>query len=216
MRRAAAVRHHKLAGGLWWGGFKGHRNLRTHLVTDWEAQVSKFFPVRNDGPGAVHLRADALIDTTAPGADCLRRKCIDYMVTHPTGSSKQQCEVVGVAARAGEKGKWAKYMGAHELAKGDVIPVVYESFGTIGPAGDKFIKDLANMAHPVATYEDPMTHEIRLLDYDGLRADFIRRLRERLAVTLQRANAVLLRSWASKCFVNAAGAAAAPLDPSDQ
>ena len=129
------------------------------------------------------------------------------MVTHPTGGSQLQRTAVGVAARAGEKGKWDKYMAAHELSKGDVIPVVFETHGAIGPAGDKFIKDLANMAHPVASIEDPVTHEIRLLDYDGLRADFIRRLRERLAVTLQRENAVLLRTWASKCFVNAAAAA---------
>ena len=211
MRRAAAVRHHQLAGAFWWGAFKGHRNLRAYLVPAWEAQVSTLYPAR----GAVQLRADALVDTTSPGADCLRRKCIDYMVTHPTGSSQAQCETVGVAARAGETGKWSKYTRAHELTKGDVIPVVYESFGTVGPAGDKFIKDLANMAHPVATYKDPITHENRLLDYDGLRADFIRRLRERLAVTLQRANATLLRTWASKCFVNAAGAAAAAPDLPD-
>lgn len=36
-----------------------------------------------------------------------------------------------------------------------------------------------------------------------------------MAVTLQRANAVLLRTWASKCFVGAAGAAAAAPDPFD-
>ena len=207
MRRAATKRHGLLAGAFWWGGLKGHANPRRDLLTYWEEPVATFFPPRAPGH---NLRADALIDTAAPGKDCFQRKCIDYMVTHPTGNSGKQRDTVGVAARSGEDGKWRKYLNAHELTKADVIPVVFETFGALGPAGEKFVKDLANLAHPVASFKDALgkTH---LLDYDGLRADFIRRLRERLAVTLQRGNATMMRVWASRCFAHApaVGAAAA-------
>ena len=42
-------------------------------------------------------------------------------------------------------------------------------------------------------------HTYILLDYDCLRASFIRQLRERIAVTIQRGNSILLREWAAKC-----------------
>ena len=64
--------------------------------------------------------------------------------------------------------------------------------------GHKFLADLATLAQPVGQFITP-DGGLQLLDYDGLRASFIRQLRERIAVTIQRGNSILLREWAAKC-----------------
>ena len=104
----------------------------------------------------------------------------------------------GTAARAGEELKYTKYTGNHVMERSDVIPVVFETYGTRGPAGHKFLADLATLARPVRTFTTP-DGVLRLLDYDGLRASFIRQLRERIAVTIQRGNSAALLAWASRC-----------------
>jgi len=44
-------------------------------------QVLTFFPHLPDGEH--DLRADVLINTDVPNLDHLRRKCVDYIITHP-------------------------------------------------------------------------------------------------------------------------------------
>jgi hypothetical protein len=154
--------------------------------------VSLYYEKRPDGPAKYGLRADVLIDTAADGLDNMRRKCVDYMITHPTGGTAAERTINGTAARAGEAFKYKKYTDNHVMQSSDVIPVVFETFGTLGPAGHKFIADLATLAQPVGHFTTP-DGVLRLLDYDGLRASFIRQLRERIAVTIQRGNSILLR-----------------------
>ena len=61
------------------------------------------------------------------------------------------------------------------------------------------ISTIANTAHPVQWVGDPKTGKERPVDYDGLRSMCIRSLRERVAVTWQKGNAILLRAWPLIC-----------------
>ena len=66
------------------------------------------------------------------------------------------------------------------------------------------IKDLADIAYPVAKVIDSQTGKERYVDWDGIRSMHIRGIRERVAVTLQHGNAVIVRAWARHCFTHEA------------
>ena len=202
-----ARKHNALSSSITESVLRTDPTIRRCLQIKHEGQVLTFFPRLPDGQH--DLRADVLIDTDVPNLDNLRRKCVDYMITHPKGDTVAGRTYNGTAARAGEELKYTKYTGNHVMERSDVIPVVFETYGTLGPAGHKFLADLATLARPVGTFTTP-DGVLRLLDYDGLRASFIRQLRERIAVTIQRGNSILLREWAVTCCPkgpHAAGAA---------
>lgn len=85
-----------------------------------------------------------------------------------------------------------------------------ETHGCMGDQLQRFIKDVSDIAVPVAWVVDPATGKERPVDYDAVRAMHIRGIRECVSVELQRANASVLRAWAAGCFApEEVGAAAA-------
>jgi len=112
--------------------------------------------------------------------------------------------ISGTAARAGEDFKYEKYTDNHVIMQRP--PRRFETFGSLGPAGHECFAELATLARPVGHFTPD--GKLRLLDYDGLRASFLRQLRGRIVDTSQRGNSLVLLAWASKCCLGSSHAAA--------
>lgn len=168
----------------------------------------KLRPSKADTNG---LRADIIFTTEHLGWEAMQKQLVDLQVTHPTGRTEAQRTTPKAAAMDGEAHKRRKYTDYYgeAVVKYHFVPFVLETYGTLGPAGEKLVKDLADIAVPVKEFKNDKGEKVRL-DYDGLRAKYIRLQRERLAVTLQRRNAILLRSWALKCAEKPAQFAGSP------
>ena len=100
----------------------------------------------------------------------------------------------GSAAAHAAAEKHKKYEKHHEMGKEHLVAMAVETHGLMCREGRQFLKKVADAADPSDSGDDERRHSGR--------AQFIRGLRERIAVMLQRGNAAVIRAWASTC-VNA-------------
>ena len=134
------------------------------------------------------------------------KKVLDLLVTHPAPDAAGKgvdATTRGTAAKRGEVKKRRSYCLDFMITEADVIPMVLETHGCMGESLQRLVKDLADLAVPVAWVLDPSTGKERPVDYDAIRALHIRGVRERVSVALQKENAWILRGWAHDCFVPA-------------
>ena len=101
----------------------------------------------------------------------------------------------GAAAAAAAAAKHKKYEQNHVLGPEHLVPLALETHGTLCKEGHAFIKKVADARYPgdggVAGGGDDRRH--------ASRARYIRGLRERIAVTLQRSNAAVIRGHVHTC-----------------
>ena len=192
-------RHTALKKAFFHEAFSSQRNpaVAAQCSAELEVEVDKLF-TRRDG-----VREKRRSDITIiSGPELLDRKMIDFTGTHPAPDAPgrgNEATQPGAAAMRAEKRKWKEYQADYHIQERDLIPFAVETLGAIGPAGRKLISTIANTAHPVQWVGDPKTGKERPVDYDGLRSMCIRSLRERVAVTWQKGNAILLRAWPLIC-----------------
>ena len=101
------------------------------------------------------------------------------------------------------------------IPAGVLVPVAFETYGTLGARGDAYIREVArNYARPVTWIDAPADKGPKFVDHGGRYSIFLRRLRELISVTLQRGNAAFIRKWLDNCVPKSA-AAQGDLDPED-
>ena len=192
-------RHTALKKAFFHEAFSHQRNpvVAAQCSAELEVEVDKLFTRR---AGVQEKRRSDI--TILSGPDNLDRKMIDFTGTHPApdvSGRRNEATHAGAAAKRAEERKWQEYQADYHLQQRDLIPFAVETLGAIGPAGRALIKNVADTAHPVQWVADPQSGKERPVDYDGLRSMCIRTLRERVAVTWQKGNAILLRAWPLIC-----------------
>ena len=101
------------------------------------------------------------------------------------------------------------------IPAGVLVPVAFETYGTLGARGDAYIREVArNYARPVTWIDAPADKGPKFVDHGGRYSIFLRRLRELISVTLQRGNAAFIRKWLDNCVPKSA-AAQGDLDAED-
>ena len=84
-----------------------------------------------------------------------------------------------------------------------------ETYGTLGARGDAYLRDVVrNYARPVTWLDAPADKGPKFVDHGGRYSIFVRRLRERISMTLQRGNAAFIRKWLDNCVPRGAAAQA--------
>ena len=154
-------------------------------------------------------RADFLVFDNSTG----RKRVGDLMVVHPApdqpGRAEEATECCASAKRAEER-KYKDYTSDYNIDKRDVLPLAFETLDGLAPSGTAFCKEVADIVRPCKRADG------HLVDYDALRSMYIRDLRERVAVSLQEANAHVVQQWIHLCcrepFTIPARAAAARRD----
>jgi len=192
-------RHTAIKKAFYHEAFSSQRNptVAALCCAELEAEVDKLFTRRD---GVQEKRRSDITITSGP--EHLDRKIIDFTGVHPApdvAGQGDEATHAGAAAQRAEDRKWKAYQADYHMQKRDLIPFAIETLGAIGPAGRKLITTVANTAHPVQWVADPKTKQNLPVDYDGLRSMCIRSLRERVAVTWQKGNAILLRAWPLIC-----------------
>jgi hypothetical protein len=193
-------RHSSLNDGFFRGALTNTK-IRERVRASKEACVSMLYPYKDGRQGNGERRGDVII---FDGPDHVKRKVLDWMVTHPSpdvAAHKADAEQKGSAAKRGEKLKEASYTNDFHMPPSAVLPLVIETHGCMGEKLRSLIKDLADIAVPMHFVTDPETGRAKPVDYDAMRALHIRSIREQIAVRLQIANAGVIRMWAAGCFV---------------
>ena len=166
--------------------------VKNHFRIDVEEPLDNGHFVRK--PAAIARRvADYLIFDNFDG----RKRVGDLTIVHPAPDrpgQESEADVCGAAAKRAEETKYKAYTSDYQINMKDVLPLAFETLGGLGPAGRDFIKEVADIARPCARAADG-----HLVDYDALRSMYIRDLRERIAVTLQKANSEILLQWGERC-----------------
>lgn len=179
--------------------------LNHHVHAQLEQLTSVIFNVRD---GKQDCRADMIFTGTSPNG-AFRSKVLDVVVCHPLPDSHPDEARLppGKAADRAEERKIAHYMANHVLEEDDVIPFAIETLGAMGDHGVRLLKELATAAVPPVMSAEGDGNDDKGVDLDGMRSLFIRAVRERLSVTLQRGNAAVIRVWRRDCIGPAAGPA---------
>jgi hypothetical protein len=186
-----------------------NQRVSGRLVARMERPVTELFAYKPGRQGEGQRRGDVVI-SHAP--DPLNRKVLDWMITHPTPNTAghdADAHERGSAAKRGAAGKTTSYTRDFHMSSADIIPLLMETYGCMGVALQRLIKDVADIAVPVAWVVDPVTGKERPVDYDAVRAMHIRGIRECVSVELQRANAAVVRTWAWGCYAPEAALAEA-------
>ena len=184
--------------------------VRTSLAAHLERPVSDIAQPLAHGNGLI---ADILVVGDTRGT--LSPHAVDVVVTTPnTNKGGNDAVVGGCAVARAEEAKRDKYKAAHGLTGDSFRPFGLETYGTWGAGANAYAKALADYAFPnVRTYTD-VHNKLVYADYDGCRNKFIRRLREHVAVALQRGNALCILRWRTSCVAPApVGAGAAAVAP---
>lgn len=125
---------------------------------------------------------------------------IDVTVTFPQPSVKHDRDSStligrGMAAEEAEKRKMAHYGARCTIPEGGLVPLAMEVGGTMGRMGDSHIrKVIREHVRPLRVIELP-DGKPKHVDHGARYATFLRRLREHLAVALQRGNVNLISEW---------------------
>ena len=110
---------------------------------------------------------------------------IDFSRTHATGPRRRRAAVLraGVAAKRREALKRRKYSRASARAGAQLYPLVYETYGRIGPTGKRFWKRLFKFAK-----------DIGQRDADGSYSTWICKKRVQIAAVIARNQAMLVQT----------------------
>ena len=110
---------------------------------------------------------------------------IDFTRTHATGPRRRSAAVLtaGVAAKEREALKRRKYLAASRRMQAQLYPMVYETYGRIGPTGKKFWKRLFSHAKAIGQR-----------DADGSFSTWLHKKRVRIAAVIARNQARLVQT----------------------
>jgi hypothetical protein len=208
--------------------------LRDYLYRSPGARASGLITAVEVDPVAVGLQLKA--DYTGPAViadfflssrDGRVEMFVDHTVTHPTkqsftasqySDSKTIDKGVALAAKRKAADKDAKYKKAFAGIKTEAgaegrnfFPIAMETGGAMDALAVKHIRNIAlNFAAPVEWLPVAEDGGSRFKDHGGRYSIFIRRLYEKIAVALQRANGRLIRDWLAMSPRWVVGPAGAP------
>ena len=127
------------------------------------------------------------------------RVLLDVTVTFPQASKLPHSTTIeghGAAAKAAEERKDRHYAKYHVIPEGGMVPIAFETYGTLGTRGDQHLrKRLRDKVRPVEWLEPVPESGPKFIDHGGRYSIYLRKLREHLAVTLQLGNCELLKRW---------------------
>ena len=114
-------------------------------------------------------------------------RVIDVTVTYPNATKlpiSNTLEGRGAAAKAAEDVKEAWYNKRAVIPAGVLVPVAFETYGTLGARGDAYIREVArNYARPVTWIDAPADKGPKFVDHGGRYSIFLRRLRELISAS---------------------------------
>jgi hypothetical protein len=175
-----------------------------------EVPVATRFPPKPGAPEGA-IKADLVVTHRHKPAEV---RLIDVTVTYPKATKlpiSNTLEGRGAAAKAAEDVKEAWYNKRAVIPAGVLVPVAFETYGTLGARGDAYIREVArNYARPVTWIDAPADKGPKFVDHGGRYSIFLRRLRELISVTLQRGNAAFIRKWLDVCVPKGAAAPGGP------
>jgi hypothetical protein len=186
---------------------------RAVLRAELEVPVSATFPPKPGAPKGT-IRADLLVTHRHKP----QTRLIDITVTYPNVAKHSSSNTIGgrgTAAKAAEEVKDAWYNKRAIIPADTLVPVAFETYGTLGARGDAYLRDVVrNYVRPVTWLDAPADKGPKFVDHGGRYSIFLRRLRELISVTLQRGNAAFIRKWLDNCVPKSA-AAQGDLDAED-
>jgi hypothetical protein len=152
--------------------FRGlHSAGRGHLYCQYETSMSVIgkWPLREGAPDV----RDALIDIYFEDLNTHDIIIGDVMVTQPKIEEVGASQISLYAAGKGVQAKYDRYLPNYEIDKGNVIPLVFESYGGYADVTMKFLRELC--------------HSMAMND-DKLASALMRDLRERIAMAIHAGN----------------------------
>ena len=186
---------------------------RAVLRAELEVPVSATFPPKPGAPKGT-IKADLLVTHRHKP----ETRLVDITVTYPNVAKHSSSNTIGgrgTAAKAAEEVKDAWYNKRAIIPAGTLVPVAFETYGTLGARGDAYLRDIVrNYVRPVTWLDAPADKGPKFVDHGGRYSIFLRRLRELISVTLQRGNAAFIRKWLDNCVPKSA-AAQGDLDAED-
>ena len=186
---------------------------RAVLRAELEVPVSATFPPKPGAPKGT-IKADLLVTHRHKP----ETRLVDITVTYPNVAKHSSSNTIGgrgTAAKAAEEVKDAWYNKRAIIPAGTLVPVAFETYGTLGARGDAYLRDVVrNYVRPVTWLDAPADKGPKFVDHGGRYSIFLRRLRELISVTLQRGNAAFIRKWLDNCVPKSA-AAQGDLDAED-